>query len=235
MTYRTFFNSLTIDDLDMLNYSPNIWHDASDESTIELSDATHVERWRDKSGYNRHMVQWTVANQPIYTGDGIEFQDDIFQYMVENDSLLSGGFTAILVTNTTNQQHQDPGLFRGRNLITEERWDAPSPYVESVAAIRADSAWRLGNTHTTFGVTKCNIYLISGAGGTVYYYLNGDLDYQYDFTTLGTDATYRYFGGRYASTDYSGKVYEIVIIPEALSSDDRSDIEEHLISKWSIT
>ena len=41
-----------------------LWLDAADDTTFSYSSGTEVSQWRDKSGYNNHANQSTVANQP---------------------------------------------------------------------------------------------------------------------------------------------------------------------------
>ena len=49
----------------MLDYNPQNWYDAADDSTItEVLGA--ISQWSDKSGFNRHATQGSGANQATY-------------------------------------------------------------------------------------------------------------------------------------------------------------------------
>jgi hypothetical protein len=61
---KVYSGSTIIYDPIPLSFSPILWLDASDESTIHLSDTTHVEKWDDKSVEGNHLTQTIINEQP---------------------------------------------------------------------------------------------------------------------------------------------------------------------------
>jgi hypothetical protein len=65
--------------------SPTQWYDSKDESTVRLSDATHIEQIDDKSGNNYHSTQTTIADQPTYVGTS---PNKYFQFTAGNNIMM---------------------------------------------------------------------------------------------------------------------------------------------------
>lgn len=57
-----------------LDLTPALWVDASDAATITLN-VTRVSQWNDKSGNNRHLLQATSGNQPLFVAGGLNGLD----------------------------------------------------------------------------------------------------------------------------------------------------------------
>lgn len=65
------------------------WWDASDTSTLTQS-GTAVSQWNDKSGWNRHFVQATAANQPV-TGSNTQNGLTTITFDGSNDGMTANG------------------------------------------------------------------------------------------------------------------------------------------------
>jgi hypothetical protein len=89
-----------------LNWSPFIWLDASDTSSI-TSSAGKVSQWNDKSGNARHFTQATSANQPT-TGAATQNGFNVISFNGSQDvrrtlGTLTGNITVFSVFNITGQ------------------------------------------------------------------------------------------------------------------------------------
>lgn len=93
-----------------------LWLDAADASTITLNNLT-VSQWSDKSGNQRHVLQSTAANQPLYIKgqNTILWSEQLQQASwgtnaatISTDQIIApdGTITADkLIDNTTNTAH----------------------------------------------------------------------------------------------------------------------------------
>jgi len=86
-----------------LDLNPDLWLDASDASTIHLSDATHVEQWDDKSVNGNNALQPILAQQPQYDSinNRIWFQDINRLIDINLTSISNNNFTIIFCGRAT--------------------------------------------------------------------------------------------------------------------------------------
>lgn len=61
----------------ILQYSPAVWLDSQDISTLTLS-ANRVSQWNDKSGNGTHFTQGNSARQPLYESNGMNGKPAIY-------------------------------------------------------------------------------------------------------------------------------------------------------------
>jgi hypothetical protein len=215
---------------DPLTLSPVAWWDASDASTITTSGGM-ITDWEDKSGNNWHLSQATASQRPAYTTAAINGLNAAVWPSTDNDDFLQSGagtfafrefYAVARFANTQFTGYQ--GLFDSANSGVD--------------------GWCVGDALTT------GLYL-----PLVAVYLNGDNTTDRSsnlWPELGSVCLLRCLASSDLSTSsgvvlgtdnlfitpnrsWLGEICEFLPFSGALTSGDRTDLEDYLMTKWGIT
>lgn len=221
-----------------LLFSPSIWLDASDSSTItELSGS--VSQWNDKSGNGRNATQGSGVLQPstgTATINGINALSFNSDYMVIGSyTLPAGGFTTFAVaTQTTNSNGyiwENAGsiryFWRSSNALVAN--GMVFGYTDTVPAFRNYSASypNDGLPHILMGSTlDSNAALRVSPTQATYPTRTGLPGSSSRSTNIGTNAS----GS--ASRMWLGNIGEILIFDYELVFSQQIAVYEYLRLKW---
>jgi len=214
-----------------------LWLDAEDVSTVTESSSL-VSQWDDKSGSSNDLVQSTGTDKPIYTSseylrfDGVDDEllksTTAFRYdeytvfaVIRNETTNTDGNVAYLSTIGG----PNPDIWcRARsngNLSTSTSSDIPTIFsTTSSGALSTD--YIVGNYS---GSTSNNQFLRVNGSQTTGSLLDSAIQKASTEIALGRQKSGRNFGGR---------VYEILVYSDNLSSEEVASIETYLNDKWSV-
>lgn len=210
------------------------WFDASDTSTITEASGS-VSQWDDKSGNAYDLTQGTAANQPttgsstINALNALDFNVDFMQ----NTSLStsSGTTTMFFVLNITD--NNAPQSVADVQVLTTNRHMFQPNTLSNIIRFWGDSALYVNAPYSTWGVDT--IFTIQTTGSTVSIWANGVL--VMNALSLNTTGLNGFRVGTDASPSpyFLGKLGEIVIYDDLVSTAERGRVENYLASKWGIT
>lgn len=227
-----------------------LWLDAADSSTITLNNST-VSQWDDKSGNNKHAVQSTEVDQPVYTYNALNnrnvltFADS--QYLQGSSLGILGTNAAtvfIVCTPSTNPQ-ASIAYYQGKSslvALTSRNIDMQTEDNKSGFRFVGGGCYNEFNEDivngTSYVVTMRNA---DNATAAEYErYLNGVLS-----TTAAsagtpntTDNIYIIGDSVYHTGDiyaYIGDISEVIVYNRAVTDSEREHIEQYLANKWGIT
>lgn len=231
-----------------LQYSPALWFDASDASTISESGGA-VSQWDDKSGNGRDAVQASGGAQPttnsVTIGGKNALSFDGADYLTIPDfSYTLTGQTIFVVAQTslTTEQHlfthyDTGGNQRGWTLFASSGSNLLAHGVSTDGT--SGALVNVTSTPTTIG-SNDRVLATRWAASDTDIYLDGTAA-----TTGGAGAASMYnstaalaigarFIGGSAATFLTGKVGEVLLYDAALSDDDLAAVNSYLTSKWGI-
>jgi hypothetical protein len=238
-----------------------LWLDASDNAT--LFDATSggslpvadgaVARWEDKSGNARHFTQSTSANRPLRKVAIMQNGLDGLRFDGSNDHLLNAALSLPIAGQTwicvfkENSVVANAGIlsykpttgndFDGTNgkIIatgnrTSNRFNMFSNNFDYVLDQKGSNATQIPASIYTevTGATSSSLFFNGTLVGTD---THGSL--------ASTNAAGVLIGARYtpeiAGPYLNGDIYEMIVFPSTLSTDDRQKAEGYLAHKWGLT
>ena len=200
----------------MLNAA--LWLDASDANTITATNGL-ISQWRDKSGFNRHANQNTGASQPSVASSGISFAGA--KFFNQDLSALTGAYSLFIVHN----------------------------YTQSSMTIFAHGSDQ-GAAYSYVPQAGSSSTITSNLFGTPTYYKNDVLQSWTSRNTIHTALTnqvsivaavnclmsnFRRIGGYGNIYNFLDNIYEIVLIPGVISTENRNLLTGYLASKWGLT
>ena len=225
-----------------------VWLDASDDTTITKDASNFVSQWDDKSGNGNNMAQATSANQPVWTQGSISGKSVIrFDGTDDNMSVQTNAFSgdqeytvfAIFkadafggpfnLTRTMWSIGVGGGGSRGQSIfslnkgtnVEVNRLGAWTTFATSLvldtptmATVRYDAG---GGTDELWIDSVAQAVSSSSAG--TYLFNNGI--FRLGITTVTNNPAY-----------YSGDLGEIILFNRALTTQERTDIENYLNDKW---
>lgn len=218
------------DAVDIATYSPIIWYDASDASTITEA-AGRVSQWNDKSGNNYHMTQATGTNQP-YTGSRtfngknvLDFQGGQFMQSGTFSETMSRPYTMFIVCKPDNApDFAYKFLFSGLTSSTR-----------SALAVGSSGNWLAfsgsldDNSVVADNLTR--IHEVQFNGSSTKHYIDGVL---VQTVNAGTETlTGLSIGSDHSgSGQFDGAICEMVLFNEVKADSIRQEINDQLSVKW---
>lgn len=202
---------------------PALWLDAADPSTITV--ATGVSEWRDKSGNNRHVSQGTEARQPSLAPNslnglsGLDWGSSSNAKGLSTSSLLvAAQVFAVAKYDGTNPFSAYASIYCGdpsfyRPIFTNNSGTGWLGSAQNHLNGGDASATALPTISNPFIVRTANSNTSSATRTASY---------------IGADSSF--FGGR----SWIGKIYEIIIFPTILSTQNSLKVEGYLARKWGI-
>jgi hypothetical protein len=241
-----------------VNFSPAIWLDASDGSTmyqertgvsattLVASDGDPIGTWRDKSGNARHVTASSDAKRPTYkvathNGRSSIYFDGVNDNFIITSSILSGmsGYSIFMV-----RQWEVPGvtgvIFAGSN----NTFEYVAVLAGSVTGRRSYiSAGNYGST-ATLSLSSSVVSLIydgtkSNNATRLVRRTNGAQDaLSFAGTIPATSEAHTSItiGSLTDSANwFKGYILEIVVLSSTATADKISQMERYLAAKWGIT
>ena len=218
-------------------YSPALWLDASDTTSVIHSSRT-VSAWNDLSGNGNHVTQTTAINRPNYlnTTQGIAF-DGI-------DDLLMGNNLGYGVADTTITlfivASPNPGSAKG-SVIAKGQWTSGSDYRielgENGYDVAIQNAREWNSSSGNWNIAHKNMFRTYYTDDSVVgYYLNGareelprfNVTYNHNNDPFSIGARFNY------SDFFNGQIFEVLLFQSELSLCEMEEIEGYLAHKWGL-
>lgn len=209
--------------------NPNLWLDASDETTVTYSDtaAQRISEWRDKSGNNYHATPTAAHRQPSYS------------------AITQNGLKTVKLEDARELHSDTPIPANWQDVYFVSRWDGADPFNDYDGLFTGTINTGDDNGFQTRSGTD-DLYSI-GFGDAIY--ING-VDFgindvlptikssfignmrannpiQINGYCIGND---RLLGNR----NWTGYIAEIVSFGRKLTDDERFKVEGYLAHKWGI-
>lgn len=228
-----------------LLYSPSVWFDATDASTITAT-GSRVTQWNDKSGNSRNVTNATTG--PSTGVQNIAGKNALGFSAASSNSLISSSSTGFI--NATNQTFTAFAVFRATNMgvtrlimsvdgITLPRMPQimrtdvgnvlqlvrinPTVVTDSSAATLTTTSAFIGTTiYTTASLNA----LINGVGNGVTAAGSNTANQNRQFA-IGMN-------GGYGDTFFEGYMGELILYPTVLTNAEINVIGNYLAAKWSI-
>ena len=229
-----------------LKYSPSLWLDATDTSTITSSGGS-VSAWRDKSGNGNHSVQATGSLQPsIGTGiNGLQTIDgDGTNYLNIPDSAVLRATMGLQITYMIFVVYRPTAFGASTNAVYNFTDDANSG-LHLLRARSIDTAVESWMSGGSFNPTI-------GGGGTIpvnilcraYRFGTGASQANFLINGSSTDLTRSVSGLTYTSLDidimsrngtvpFNGSIGEMIFY-NTYNADALTDVLYYLSNKWGI-
>lgn len=213
-----------------LDLSPAVWLDASNTGSITQS-AGAVSQLNDLSGNGRHATQSSAGLRPTTgtrTQNGLNVLDHAADYLVIPSLTLAQPVTIALVAQrdgTSGNGYlgtQTDGIGGTSDRLT---------LVANSFNLTASAGTNL--VYGAFGTSWCLIVAVyNGASSELY--VNGSLVASGNAGTGINNARPMRLGRVDGSADFDGGIGETLIIPGAITSGDRSDLDTYAIAKWGL-
>ena len=205
-----------------------LWLDADDASTFTYSSGTVVSQWNDKSGTAQHFAQATGANQPNRNGTQNGHTTVVFDGSTDTLSCSVAGMvhpvTMFAVARNTASSGQ-------RNLISYSsdgrifRTSGGTIDIYQGSFLSSGTSWGTTDFHSVSAVFNGASSLIAVDGGSDTTGTSGGGSFDTGSAAVGAL--------RASSSEYwQGDIAELIVYDRALSSGERSQVEDYLAAKW---
>ena len=224
-----------------LGASLALWLDAEDTSTITLN-GSNVSQWDDKSGNGRHASQATAVIQPAYLATGFNSNPSI-DFDGSNDQLTTSyALDFPFSISAAVQNDVASGSVRGAVGSGLRR-----PALGILSAAPAQNSFALWNPDRDRGAyinntqTTVPVILYSDAasddrlGWNIYVDGSNAGQVNENISTLNPANIVRIGYTGNGSEYWNGRISEVVITSQLLSTDDRQKLEGYLAWKWGLT
>ncbi len=250
-------NNQTITALTISAFTPaaysslELWLDAQtdvyQDSLVTLAsnnDAVHT--WKDQSSSHANAVQVTGTNRPLFktgqtNGKSAVLFDGINDYQVINSGALSFGTantTVIIVTKPTNDATV-PGpetffAFDSRQMVVAHKVDNTTDDQSGIFFASGAVASPFDSAQNTLQVLTYK--LVGGVSATLYRNTsqiasNSVSNFPgFNGGTVGADSLDQITYGNF----FKGLIYEILVYTEAITTQQRNNIESYLMTKYNV-
>lgn len=225
--------NLEVFDFNVAQYSPSLWLDGKDSSTITID--VGVSKWADKSGNGNDVEQLTTTKQPAYSSGSLVFDGGDYLAISDNASLSpSTEVTVFAVFENNDISSSGNILSKGYNESYRVRVNTSAKF---------STIWNTDGglliKDSTVNVTQDAKYVSMvkyQAGVAITGELNGTnvINASNSDTTGIVDGSSQLFigSGNASSEFWVGKISEIIVINRALTDDEISTITSYLTKKW---
>lgn len=214
-----------------------MWLDASDASTVTLSNTSNVVHWLDKSGRGNHAYQSAgLAYTPTYVAasNGIQFAASGSNLFTTGYRTTGPNNSAFVVFNPTDYNAWrillGPANPAGSNFLLRVTNSSNTVFEYNDQARLMTSAGNLAlNSRNVTGVVIGSSLATAFANGTSSVIQN-----------VGTGANSTITIGNYSVASlntgdgFRGFIHEILVYDRALSTSNRQIVEGYLTTKWGI-
>ncbi len=218
-------------------YTPRLWLDAADASTITLS-GSNVTQWNDKSVNGNNVSQATAGVRPVVANDGtkriVQFTND---YLSDSNGLWASGTsytdTYVFATFKNNTLPENGRLMS--EAITGGTYEMATPNATNVtyqanATASGILSGAYGGNTTNYNVMRFEAHnggnrVIARNGTTLFSNATG-----VSFTGLASALT---VGSGVAGTNFQNmNLAEVMVFNGALTGAQVTQIESYLTQKW---
>lgn len=205
-----------------------LWLDAADASTFTLSGTT-VTQWRDRSG-NARNCSTGFGTGPSYSNLAVNFSGTNGLVNPLSASVTTeSAFIVASIGNTTGtltflgvQTGAGIGgrlFFIDKGIMITQRLDINNVLSDGVV----------------IGANQRNLFEYVNTGTTLTHYLNGNM-YSFGPASTYSNGLASAIGTRTGNIwRFIGSMHEIIVYSNALSSNDRQQVEGYLAQKWGIS
>lgn len=226
----------------------NLWIDATDDSTVNLN-GTLVESWYDKSGNSNHLSQSNASYQPTFEDavqngkPGILFDgsNDYLAFLTPSDLKAASEKTIFYVYKASGTGDYNFALSSrinhgGVNTIGDGYilLDVDGENKYSHTGRGGDYS----TVETPVDTLRIGAVSTEANGGDIWHYADG---VEYPSTTDTLQSPYAEATGGYSAlmsqggAIAGGHVFEVIALPEIVSTEKRQIIEGYLAHKWGMT
>ncbi len=219
-------------------YSPELWLDSSDSTTVNKASIEQVVSWNDRSGNGNDVTALDSVNRPVYSAfeKGIRFNgtDD---FLLGNDSLLYGSDTTITIFIVATP---DSGSEKG-SVIAKGQWTSGSDYRIELGehgydiCLQGARVWN--SSSADWSIPHVNmIRCFYSDSKTVEYFYNGTrtelpkMDVEYNPNSEPFSIGARFNGANL----FQGVIHEVLLFQKELTEDQMIQMEGYLAHKWNI-
>lgn len=218
-----------------------VWFDAADASTITSSSGA-VGQWDDKSGNGRNVTQATAAAKPT-TGSNTQNGLNVLTFdggdkLANTSPSIDSDMTIVsLIKVTANGTYTIPGftLTSSNQPRPIDRWQSAGQNVVYVALNELGASGNL-RAWSTFKVWSCTYQKTNTYGPRWVEY-----DNNVQVSSVTNSGAHNVTGqvlsiGRRDdnATDFRGQMAEFIIFPTVLTSAQRADVHNYLVTKWGL-
>lgn len=246
----------SVENFNPLDYTPVLWLDAADTSTITSSSGS-VSQWDDKSGNGYHVTQSTGTAQPTtgtvtLNGRNVIDFDGTSDYLIrETDTAIGRNVTGMTIyivvyyaTNANNSISLAGSTGAALNLNRFLARMATGPVLSfqgrTLDSDSGDSVESTDPVSYNTWYTQTGIY--DYANTDAYQYVNGvangvNSSYQTATTTSDTDSLRLTVGinqGLSSTSRLVGSIAEIIIYHSAHTATERATVWDYLNGKWGL-
>ncbi len=207
-----------------------MWMDAADDTTFSYSSGTTVSQWRDKSGFNYHMVPISAGptrSSVLNSRKALIFtaSQDIQNLVIDLRSSAYSIFVVSRLTGTTNGRvlTANPGNASSNWLLGHHGGTVNDYYAEGWiydSATAADTTWRIFMGDWDRVPDLASLYVNGSALATNSSAANGGP------YSLGINAN----GGERSTCEAA----EIIVFNRRISATERKQVHTYLGQKWGI-
>ena len=210
-----------------------MWMDAADDTTFSYSSGTTVSQWRDKSGFNYHMVPKSggpTRTAILNSRKALAFttSQTIGNNTIDLSTSANSVFVVSRLTGTTNNRVLTCNLdASGNNWLLGQHGSTANDYYAE--------GW-VYDAASPVDVTSWKIFMGDWSGPSTdlaNFYTNG--------TALATNSTAASQGPKYLGVNYysgetsTNEVAEIIVFNRVLSATERKQVHTYLGQKWGIS
>lgn len=225
-----------------------LWLDASDASTMTITNTDKVSQWRDKSGNGRHANQSVTNRQPRLATNTLVFTASATTMLITNAPNLSSGLAGITAYSVNYQNAGDKYMLHIRhpNAPSNIRFALvrPSGYRGIYYAKTNESLSTIFYSASGMNNTSMVVHagVVNYAGTSVVNSIDGVSSNRFASFAAGVSDTrnesYTVIGNYDNDTpggfSLDGHIEEILVYQTAHDTDTRQKIEGYLAWKWSI-
>ena len=233
----------------VLDYSPGIWLDASDEASITTVSGD-VSAISDLSGNNRDLSQGSSAARPAYdqANDCIVFSGGDHLFMTSAPFYANGACVVFGLIEPIIIKRDERWISEGSTTNSDTLYclnqSSPSAATSSGTFIRSNTKIEIvahedlvfANGYET-DVPQINYF--EDSGGQIRLGKDGSLSSPHSYSRSSTLTLDRFnLGGILRSTfccDMNFKFYELIILMSVPTESEREEIEGYLAHKWGTT
>lgn len=209
-------------------------YDATSGGSL-VSEGGSVARWEDQSGNSRHGTQTTSNNRPIYR----KYDDVGGLYFDGSNDGLTGSFptlsaqTLCIAARINFNSTSNARFFTQRNAGGQDFSQAGN----YIPLLREGTNYTIGSfagggqrVQTTVKATDIS-FLAIHTGSNLFIRFNGTESATYSHTMNGTFSEYS-ICANFGAENFQALVFEVIAYDSALSSADRTSIEDYFKDKY---
>jgi hypothetical protein len=227
-----------------LLFSPTMWFDATDATTIDLS-GTSVTQWRDKSGNSNHTI--SVTGTVIYSSNAVNGRQGVYlnsSYFRGAVSITTSNVQAFAVATLESNASNFAYLLALSSNAGADSWNngaSVSPFgrdgtTTTLRTIRnANSAF--GPNAITYGVPflvgSCNVPGVGNINTNAQAYgaVGNGATGAFGITAFALGSDTNTGAGQF----WRGHISEVLVYDKVLTTDQKYFVENYLMQKWNVT